>query len=130
MLHFVTCFTKLVNRIITKLIVIPPSLFTIISNFFPHVNLWYTMFFRHHLFICIYRNAQPVEKLKDAYRKFLARSMTRPNATDVCNFLWRKFLSLLLFIYEPFAIIIVFPKSLGGFIGETLTSSKLWNCPL
>ncbi|KAF3446947.1 hypothetical protein FNV43_RR12127 [Rhamnella rubrinervis] len=30
----------------------------------------------------ISRKAQPVEKLKDAYRKFLARSMTRPNATD------------------------------------------------
>lgn len=30
----------------------------------------------------ISRNAQPVEKLKDAYRKFLARSMSRPKATD------------------------------------------------
>ncbi|XP_015880008.1 mitotic spindle checkpoint protein BUBR1 [Ziziphus jujuba] len=29
----------------------------------------------------ISRNAQPIEKLKDAYRKFLARSMTRQNAT-------------------------------------------------
>ncbi|KAF5455567.1 hypothetical protein F2P56_025128 [Juglans regia] len=30
----------------------------------------------------ISRNAQPVEKLKDAYKKFFARSMRRPKATD------------------------------------------------
>lgn len=34
----------------------------------------------YNLGIC--RNAQPVEKLKDAYRKFLARSMRKPKATD------------------------------------------------
>lgn len=31
-----------------------------------------------------FRNAQPMAKLKDAYRKFLARSMTRPKVTNVC----------------------------------------------
>jgi hypothetical protein len=33
-----------------------------------------------------YRDAQPVEKLKDAYRKFLIRSMRKPNVVEVCGF--------------------------------------------
>lgn len=35
-------------------------------------------------FLC-HRDAQPIEKLKAAYKKFLARSMGRPKATDVGN---------------------------------------------
>lgn len=47
-----------------------------------------------HLIICLflssyilfyYRNAQPIEKLKSAYKKFFVRSMSRPKAIEVCS---------------------------------------------
>ena len=39
-----------------------------------------------HLITPFFRNAQPDDKLKAAYRKFLAHSMARPTtATDVCG---------------------------------------------
>lgn len=41
---------------------------------------------RPELTIPFYRNAQPVEKLKDAYRKFIARSMRKSKAAEVCPF--------------------------------------------
>jgi hypothetical protein len=46
------------------------------------LSLIYIYFFQ------LNRNAQPVEKLKDAYRKFLARSMRKPKATDVSMWLF------------------------------------------
>lgn len=67
--------------------------------FFLNFCVWPLFSFYFILFSCIAeihlslifqlnRNAQPVEKLKDAYRKFFARSMRKPNATDVCMWLF------------------------------------------
>lgn len=42
----------------------------------------------HHLRNLVnYRNAQPTEKLKDAYKKFLVRSMRKTQVIDVRDFL-------------------------------------------
>uniref|UniRef100_F6H604 Uncharacterized protein n=1 Tax=Vitis vinifera TaxID=29760 RepID=F6H604_VITVI len=39
------------------------------------------LFYQNSIFLC-FRNAQPIEKLKTAYKKFFARCLTRPKATE------------------------------------------------